>query len=151
MSPNQLTAPARRLGLAWLALTATVAVHVTDEALTDFLSVYNPSVRAVRARLPWLPLPTFTFGAWLAGLIAAIVLLFALAPLAFRGRRAVVWLAYPYAVLMFANGCGHLGGSLYFGRWMPGVCSAPLLLAASTLLFLAARRVHRAPASPGAH
>ena len=140
----------RRLGAAWLALTVAVAVHVTDEARTDFLSVYNPSVRALRARAPWLPLPTFTFGVWLAGLAAAIVLLLALAPLAFRGRRAAVWLAYPYAVLMFANGCGHLGGSLYFGRWMPGVASAPLLLAASALLFLAARRAHRPPPGPAA-
>jgi len=144
-SPPALKRLHRQLGAAWLALTAAVAVHVTDEALTDFLSVYNPSVRAVRARLP---LPTFTFGVWLAGLIAAIVLLFALAPLAFRGRRPAVWLAYPYVVLMFANGCGHLGGSLYFARWMPGVSSAPLLLVASVLLLLAARRVHRAPVGP---
>ena len=140
-----MTPPAKSFGNAWLALTAVVAVHVTDEALTGFLSVYNPLVESLRARRPWLPLPTFTFDVWLAGLIAAIAILTVLSGLAFRGRRLAVWLAYPYAVLMFANGCGHLGGSVFFGRWLPGSTSAPLLLLASAWLFLTARRVHRLP------
>ena len=136
---------ARQFGNAWLTLTAVLAIHVTDEALTDFLSFYNPSVLEIRAHLPWLPLPTFTVDVWLAGLIAAIAILTALSVLAFRGRRAAAWLAYVYAVLMFANGCGHLGGSLYFGRWLPGSTSAPLLLLASAWLVVTARRVACAP------
>jgi len=44
-----------------VGLCVAFGLHVVDEALTDFLSVYNPIVRAVRARLPFLPLPTFTF------------------------------------------------------------------------------------------
>ena len=138
---------ARQFGNAWLTLTAVLAVHVTDEALTDFLSFYNPSVLEIRAYMPWLPLPTFTFDVWLAGLIAGIAILTALSVLAFRGRRAAAWLAYPYAAIMFANGCGHLGGSLYFGRWLPGSTSAPLLLLASAWLFVTARRVAGAPAN----
>jgi hypothetical protein len=138
-----MTTTAQRFGYAWLALCATLALHVTDEALTDFLSVYNPAVRALRERLPWLPLPTFTFEIWLAGLILAIAVLTSLAPLAFRGRRLAVWLAWPYAVIMFANGLGHLGGSVYLGRLMPGVYSAPLLLVASAFLFVEARRILR--------
>jgi hypothetical protein len=35
---------------------------------------------------------------------------------------------------MFLNGLGHLGGSLYFQRWLPGATSAPLLLVASVML-----------------
>ena len=142
-----MTTPTQRFGLAWLALCATLAVHVTDEALTDFLSVYNPAVRALRERLPFLPLPTFTFKIWLAGLILAIAVLTSLAPLAFRGRRLAAWLAYPYAAIMFANGLGHIGGSIYLGRLMPGVYSAPLLLAASAFLFVQARKVLLPPES----
>lgn len=41
---------ARRFGTAWVALTLSLAVHVTDEALTDFLSIYNPTVQAIRSR-----------------------------------------------------------------------------------------------------
>lgn len=62
----------RRFGLAWLALAAALALHVADEAHADFLSVYNPTVLAIRERIPWIPLPTFTFGAWITGLAALV-------------------------------------------------------------------------------
>jgi hypothetical protein len=34
---------ARKHGFAWIALCLALAVHVIDETLTDFLSVYNPA------------------------------------------------------------------------------------------------------------
>jgi hypothetical protein len=115
-------------------MAVVIALHVTDEAATDFLSVYNPAVRAIRARLPFLPLPTFTFGVWLTGLALGILLLLALTPLALRGKRWVIWASLPLSVLMFGNGLGHIAGSFYLGRLMPGVYSAPLLLLASAWL-----------------
>ena len=144
--------PSRRLGYAWLALTLTLALHVADEAAHDFLSVYNPSVAAIRQRLPFLPLPTFTFPVWLTGLSLAVLGLLVLSPLAFRNNRWAVRLSYPFAGLMFANGLGHLGGSLYLGNLMPGVWSSPLLLLASGCLFLNARRTTKGnpPEAPGA-
>ena len=111
-----------------------LAVHVSDEALTDFLSVYNPAVRAIRARLPFLPLPTFTFRIWLGGLLVAVAILLALSPLAFRGARWMRPLAYVFGTLMLFNGLLHFSVSLYLRRPMPGVWSAPLLLAASGYL-----------------
>lgn len=39
----------------------------------------------------------------------------------------------------FLNGVGHLGGSLFFERWLPGTTSAPLLVGASILLALRTR------------
>ena len=53
---NARTESVVRHGWAWVALTLALAVHVADEALTDFLSVYNPTVEAIRARYPWVPL-----------------------------------------------------------------------------------------------
>jgi len=132
--------PGRRLGIAWVALCGALALHVVDEAATDFLSVYNRAVRAIREQAPFLPLPTFTFDVWLGGLILGIIALFSLAPLAFRRNRWVMRAAYPFAVLMFANGIGHIAGSLYLGRLMPGVYSSPLLLIASAHLFTCALR-----------
>ena len=122
-------------GWAWLSLSLALALHVTDEALTDFLSVYNPTVRAIRARLPFVPLPTFTFEVWLTGLIVAVVLLLLATPAAFRGACWVRLLSFPFAALMFGNGLLHIIGSFYLGRLMPGVYSAPLLLAASAYLW----------------
>jgi len=130
---------ANHFGLAWVALCACLALHVADEALTDFLSVYNPNVLAIRRRLPFLPLPTFTFKVWLSLLILAVAVLLALSPFAFRGARWMVPLSYVFAIIMFLNGLAHVVSSIYLRRWMPGVYSSPLLLAVSAWLLAAAR------------
>jgi hypothetical protein len=130
---------ARRFGYAWIFLSAALALHVTDEAMTDFLSVYNPAVLAIRERLPYLPLPTFSFGVWLTGLCIGIALLFCLTPAAFRGSRILIWIAFALTILMFGNGLLHVAGSFYLGRFMPGVYSSPILLVASACLFINAR------------
>jgi hypothetical protein len=133
--------PCHQFGLAWIILAAALALHVIDEAATDFLSVYNPAVREIRRRIPFLPLPTFTFGRWITGLCLGIALLAALAPLAFHGERWLVRFSYPLALFMFANGFGHIAASLYSRRLLPGVYSSPMLLMASVFLFLSARGV----------
>jgi hypothetical protein len=113
-------------GLAWIAFALAVAAHVADEAAHDFLSVYNPTVRAIRARMPFLPLPTFSFPVWLGGLIAGIVLLLLLSPLAFDGDNRLRLIAWPLAVIVgIGNALLHLAGSAWYRRWMPGVTSAP--------------------------
>ena len=140
--------PASHLGWAWVLLCLALAAHVTDEALTGFLSVYNPTVLAMRARLPWWPMPAFGFREWLAGLIAAVLLLLALSPLAFRNARGLRPLAYLFAVIMLLNGLGHTLGTIAgrtvaevrFPRPMPGFYSSPLLLAASIYLLVRLRR-----------
>jgi hypothetical protein len=130
-------------GWAWMALCLALAFHVTDEALTDFLSVYNPTVLAIRRRLPLLPLPTFTFKVWLTGLIIAIILLLALSPFAFRGVRWMIFLAYVFGIFMAANGLQHIASSIYMGRLMPGVYSSPLLVICSIYLLLKVRHRKR--------
>jgi len=134
-----LDAGASRFGVAWLALCGALAIHVADEALTDFLSVYNPAVRAIRARFPFLPLPTFTFPAWLGALIAVTILLFALCPAAFRGEPGMRPAAYVFGIVMAGNGLLHLVGSIYMKKAMPGVYSAPLILGAAIYLLASVR------------
>ncbi len=124
---------------ARVALALALAVHVADEALTDFLSVYNPTVEAIRARYPWVPLPTFTFEVWLGGLIVAVVLL-VLSRFVFQGARWTVPFSYFFGVLMMGNGLLHIAGSFYFGRLMPGVYSSPLLLAGSIWLLVSTQK-----------
>ncbi|MGO9641616.1 MAG: HXXEE domain-containing protein [Candidatus Acidiferrales bacterium] len=130
----------RRLGMAWVIFALALAVHVTDEATHDFLSTYNSSVRTIRARLPFLPLPTFSFGVWLTLLIAGIILLLCLSPVAFRGSPWLQILSRPLGVLVgVLNACLHIGSSVYFHRWMPGVYSSPLLLLAAIYLLASPR------------
>ena len=126
-------------GMAWIGFALAVGVHVADEAAHDFLAVYNPTVRAIRARLPLLPIPTFTFPVWIGGLAAGIALLLALSPLAFEGSTVLRWIAWPLAILIgIGNGLLHLIGSAWYRRAMPGVYSAPLLLVAGAALLAAA-------------
>jgi hypothetical protein len=128
-----------KFGWAWIALALALAVHVTDEAWTDFLSVYNPTVLAIRERFPFLPLPTFSFKVWLSGLILGVLLLLALSPLAFRGARWLIIAAHLLSILMMVNALQHIAGSIYLGRFVPGVYSAPLLMICSVSLFISAR------------
>jgi Protein of unknown function with HXXEE motif len=127
-------------GLAWVSLCLALAVHVFDEAMTDFLSVYNPIVQAIRQKFSFFPMPVFTFDVWLTGLIAAIIILLLLSPFAFRQKLWMKRVSYPFAVLMLLNGLGHVAGSFYLGRLAPGVYSAPLLLAGSIYLLWSVRR-----------
>lgn len=119
---------------AWLLLVGAFAVHVVDEALTNFLEFYNPLVLSIRSQIPWFPMPTFTFAVWFAGLIVLVLVLGFLAPAVRRGAVATGLASWMFSVIMFMNGLGHLAGSIYFDRWLPGATSAPLLLAASLLL-----------------
>jgi hypothetical protein len=132
----------------WLAL----AVHVTDEALTGFLSVYNPTVAALRARFGFWPMPTFEFREWLTGLITLIVLLAALTPFAFRNAPWIRPVLYFCAIVIgILNALGHTLGTIFgqtvstvrFPRPAPGFYSSPLLLVAAMYALVQLRRTRR--------
>jgi hypothetical protein len=125
---------------AWVGLALALGLHVTDEALTGFLPVYNQVVEGVRARHPWVPLPTFTFPVWLGGLILGVALLLALTPVVSRGAQWIRVVSVILGVVMTGNALGHLGASVYWGRLAPGVYSSPLLLIAAIALLVTASR-----------
>ena len=141
---------------AWLWLVVALALHVIDEALTGFLDVYNPTVRALREGLGWFPMPEFRFDVWAAGLAALVLALALLTPLVARGSRAVRVATVIFAALMVLNGVGHLAGTLAgrtvatvrFERPMPGTWSSPLLIAAAVTYLARARRGDGASAPP---
>ena len=121
-------------GLAWIAFALAVALHVADEASHDFLAVYNPNARAIRAKLH-LPLPVFTLRSFVVALGTAVCVLVALAPLAFHGVHWIRVAAVPVAIVVgLLNACLHVGSSLFFRRAMPGVLSSPVLVAVGTWL-----------------
>ncbi len=138
----------RPLGRAWVLLCLALAAHVTDEALTRFLAVWNPTVAVIRERLPWVPLPAFEFRYWLAGLIALIVVLLSLSSYMYRGVRWMRPIAYALAIIMLGNGLGHIAAtiagrtvaSVHFARPAPGFYSSPLLITAAVFLIVQLRR-----------
>jgi NO-binding membrane sensor protein with MHYT domain len=139
----------RRLGYAWLGMAAALAVHVADEALTGFLSVYNPTVLALRAKVGFFPMPTFDFRTWLTSLLIGIVGFALLAPVAFRGARWTRPILYFVAIVLgIANALGHIGGtiagrtveSVHFARPAPGFYSSPILIAAAVYALVQLQR-----------
>jgi hypothetical protein len=134
---------------AWLLLAGSLALHVIDEAWTGFLDFYNPLVLSIRSRIPWFPMPTFTFGLWLAGLGLLVIGLIGLTPAVARGGRPVRLASWVFGVIMLLNGIGHLAGSILLGRWLPGATTAPLILLSSVYLIRATWRRLR-PIQPAA-
>jgi hypothetical protein len=124
---------------AWLGLVVALALHVADEALTGFLDVYNPTVRALREQLRWFPMPEFRFDVWLAGLVALVIGLAILTPIVERGPRVARAVAVVFAGLMVLNGTAHIAGTVAgqtvatvrFDRPMSGFWSSPFLIAAA--------------------
>lgn len=116
---------------AWLLLMAALALHVADEAVTGFLPFYNDMVGSLRARWEFVLLPTFTFPVWLGGLIAGLVIGLALIGRIGRGGVIARALCGIFSVLMIGNALGHLLGSAYLGRPLPGFWSSFLLLPAA--------------------
>lgn len=131
--------PELKLVISWILLCSAVVLHVIDEATHNFLAVYNPTVMALRERVPWLPLPVFSFRMWIAGLAIAIALGFSLSLFLLRGSPWVRPIVGVLSVLMIANGLNHTVGtilgrtvaSVHFPRPMPGFYSSPTLIAAS--------------------
>jgi hypothetical protein len=145
-----------RLGVAWLLMCAALALHVTDEALTGFLAIYNPTVLALRARWSFWPMPVFEFQDWLTGLVAGILLLAALAPFVFRNARWMRPVLYFAAIVTgLLNAAGHTIASILgqtvstvrFPRPAPGFYSSPFLLIAAVYLLVQLRRTRAQPAS----
>ena len=127
-------------GAAWIAMSMAFGLHVIDEAATNFLDWYNPIASRIRARLPIPFPPTFTFWPWFLGLLAVTAILFALSPLAISQDRTIVWVAVALGVINVGNGLLHIVASIRYRRRVPGVISAPLLLACAAWLVVAAAR-----------
>jgi hypothetical protein len=152
LASTRASASIDNLGLAWVLLCVAFCVHVADEASTGFLTVYNPTVIAMRARLGWFPMPTFEYREWLVRLILVNLILLALTPFAYRNARGSRPLAYFFAGVMVLNGLGHtlftvLGQtvpSVQFPRPAPGFYSSPFLLITSSYLFLRLRATRKA-------
>jgi hypothetical protein len=117
------------LGLAWMVMWIAPAIHVTDEALTAFLAVCNPT-------------PTFESREWLMGLALYIA---PGAPLAICfPQRALdqTSVLFRGCCCGIVNALGHTATTIFgqtlstvhFPRPAPGFYSSPFLFAAAIYL-----------------
>jgi len=138
-----------RPGWAWVMMWIALASHVTDEALTGFLAVYNSTVLAIRAQLGFWPMPTFDFREWLTGMVVGISVFALLSPFAFRNAGWTRPILYFVAIVAgILNALGHMLGTILghtvstvrFPRPAPGFYSSPLLLIVSIYALVQLRR-----------
>jgi hypothetical protein len=117
-------------------MISAISIHVLDEAVTDFLPLYNGVAVKLKESLGFSLLPIFSFEIWLGGLIAGIIICFLLTPLVNRGGRFIRTFATVLGMLMVVNALGHMVGSAYVGRLLPGFWSSPILLLTALLVVI---------------
>jgi len=132
----------RTFGAAWLMMGVALGFHVIDEAATDFLASYNPIATRIRSHLRGLPFPpVFTFWPWFLGLITATAILLSLTPLAYAHVAWMIPVAIVVSLINIGNGLLHIVASIRVRRRVPGVISAPFLLASAVWLLYTALHV----------
>jgi hypothetical protein len=117
--------------VAWILLISLIGIHVFEETITGFLPFYNQQVENLREQLGVFPIPTFSSGVWLGGLIGVVILCYCATPFVARGGKVIRRVTLALAVLMILNALGHLIGSVYLGKVLPGMWSSPFLLSAA--------------------
>lgn len=127
-------------GAAWFTMAIAFGFHVIDEAATDFLGSYNPIARRIQQKIRIPFPPTFTFWLWFLGLLAISIILIDLTPLAAGYDRRVIVLAIFVGAINIGNGLLHIGAAMRLGRRVPGLISAPFLLASAAWLLISALR-----------
>jgi ABC-type antimicrobial peptide transport system permease subunit len=135
--------------VAWLILVSMIGLHVFDEAMTGFVPFFNQFITDLREPFGYFPAPTFSFGPWLSGLTIGIILLYGLTPLVARGGKVIRVFTIVLGVLMALNGLGHLLGSIFLGKVLPGMWSSPFLLLAAVFVVRQGIRPSFAKASEG--
>ena len=122
--------------LAWVLMICALAVHVFDEATSGFLVFFNRQVTNISEQLGFFPIPNLSFEIWLPVLIIVIIICFLLTLIINRGGKFVRVFTIVLGILMIVNSLGHMLGSIYFGRLLPGFWSSPLLLLTAILVVI---------------
>lgn len=126
-----------RWTMAWLAVCAALALHLADEVFNGSLGLYADFARVVGWVWPSIDMPPFQRDVWLINLAGTILVLFALTWLVRRRSGVMVTASYLLAAFATANGVLHLLAAAALKSTIPGLWSAPLMVAAGLFLFLA--------------
>jgi hypothetical protein len=131
----------RTFGAAWAMMGVALGFHIIDEAATDFLASYNPIATRIRSHLRGIPFPpVFTFWPWFLSLLAATAILLGLTPLAYARATWMVPVAIVVSLINIGNGLLHIVAAIRVRHRVPGLISAPFLLATALWLLYSALR-----------
>lgn len=129
-----------RLSAIYLLFVFSLMLHVADEAANNFLGFYNPLIMRIRERISFFPFPVFSFNLWIAGLSLLIIILILFTLLIYKRNRIIIFIIKIFSLLMILNGLGHIIGSIYYSRILPGFYSSPFLIGFSIYLLVITRK-----------
>jgi len=119
--------------LHWL-LAFGQAVHSIEEMRTGLYDFFWTMTGVLHNAFPGFPQfrwDAVTFAVVNMGIITFVL---GIAPFVREGRGWALGLAAIVAVIEILNGIAHISAAFYFGSYVPGVASAPLLLLLGVVL-----------------
>ncbi|MGH9788196.1 MAG: HXXEE domain-containing protein [Candidatus Acidiferrales bacterium] len=124
----------RRVGTLYWLLGFGQAMHSIEEMRTGLYNFFWTVTGLIHDAFPSFPQfrwDAVTFAVVNMGIITFVL---GMAPFVREGRGWALSLAAVVAVIEILNGMGHLSAAFYFGGYVPGAASAPLLLILGAVL-----------------
>lgn len=124
----------QRVGTLYWLLAFAQAMHSIEEMRTGLYDFFWTMTGVIHNAFPGFPQfrwDAVTFAVVNMGIITFVL---GIAPFVREGRGWALGLAAVVAVIETLNGIGHISAAFYFGGYVPGVASAPLLLILGAVL-----------------
>ena len=118
----------RRVGAIYLLLGLAQASHSIEEMRTHLYDFFWTVSGILHSAFPGFPQFRMAADTFAVINMTFIALLLGTVPAVAAGKRWALTLAGVAGVIEVLNGVGHLSGAAFFGGYVPGAASAPLLL-----------------------
>lgn len=118
----------RSVGAIYLLLGLAQTSHSIEEMRTHLYDFFWTATGVLHNAMPSFPQFRMAADTFAVINMTLIALLLGTVPAVAAGKRWALYLAGLAGVIEVLNGIGHLSGALFFGGYVPGAASAPLLL-----------------------
>ena len=117
-----------RVGTLYWLLAFGQAAHSIEEMRTGLYNFFWTMTGVLHNAFPSFPQFRWDAATFAVINMGIITFVLGLVPVVRQGRGWALRLAAAVAVIETLNGIAHLSAAFYFGSYVPGVASAPLLL-----------------------
>lgn len=129
-----------RAGIIYLLLGFAQAAHSIEEMRARLYDFFWTATGVLHSTIPALPQFRMAADTFAVINMSLIALLLGTVPFVQAGRPWALFLAGVVGVIEVLNGVGHLSAAVFFGGYVPGAASAPLLLVLGFFLLRELRR-----------
>jgi len=129
-----------RVGTLYWLLAFGQAAHSIEEMRTGLYNFFWTMTGVFHQVIPSFPQFRWDAVTFAVVNMAIITFVLGLVPFVREGRGWALGLAAAVAVVEVVNGIAHISAAAYFGGYVPGVASAPLLLLLGVVLLRELRR-----------